>query len=156
MFLSCRTQQIKSPRTANQHLTLAEIPEGPELLQSRVLQSLVSGECSGGSCSAEPTPLSPAPRGLEAHTGALHSSSTAFGEYKAFDITRNCRSFISEAVKERPPQGRSMDGGRTSTEHKWAEERRNSAGHTGKVVGKRGGLKGSWSVDTKLEKQESH
>lgn len=32
-FLSRRTQEIKSPRTANQQLILAEIPRGPELLR---------------------------------------------------------------------------------------------------------------------------
>lgn len=59
LFLSCRTQQIKPPRTANQQLILAEIPKGPELLQCRFLHSLLPCERScllAGGCSPEACP----------------------------------------------------------------------------------------------------
>lgn len=41
LFLSCRTQQIKPPRTANHQLILAQIPKGPALLQGRFLHRLL-------------------------------------------------------------------------------------------------------------------
>lgn len=50
LFLSCRTLQIKPLKTANQQLTLAQIPKGPARLQCQFLHSLLPGRHS---CSLE-------------------------------------------------------------------------------------------------------
>lgn len=166
LFLSCRTQQIKSPRTANQQLTRAEIPRGPELLQRQFLQSLVSHEYSclpGGAALQSPFLWVQPPRWLEADTEALHSSWTGFGEYKALDITSNCRSFILGAMRDLHREELRMEKGwawgtngqKKETPRQGASERKVQATQT-RWGTKEERLKGSWSMDTKLQKQKSH